>query len=94
MSRKTNPVQLLWHIVRAIHEVSEVVTALQTENYPDAIHHAIRTAWHLGSLVMARKTIQTEGKKLSAHIKRLGTHLIQQLRHRLRSLLSRNDDNR
>lgn len=94
MRRKTNPVQLLWHVARAIHEISEVATTLQIDNYAEALHHAIKAAGHLSSLVMARETIKSVGGQLSVRIKHLSVRLFQQLRRRLRSLQSRNDDDR
>lgn len=94
MRRKTNPVQLLWHVARAIQEIIEVVTTLQTDNYAEALHHAIKAGGHLGSLMMARETIKSAGGQISIRIKRLTFCLFQQLRRRIRNLQSRNDDDR
>lgn len=94
MRRKTNPVQLLWHVAGAIHQISEAITKAQTGNHAEALHHAIKASGHICSLAMEWKTIRSAGGLLSIRIKRLCSRLSLQLRRRIRSQRSRHDNER
>lgn len=94
MRRKTTRVQLLWHVAGVIHHVSEAITRVQTDNYAEALHHAIKAGGHLCSLVMARETIKSAGGLLSIRIKQLASRLLHQLRRHIRNQQSRHDDDR
>lgn len=94
MSRKTNPVQLLWHVAGAIHQITEVITKIQTDNYSEAVHHAIKASGHLVSLVMGWKTLKTAGELIWIRARRFYSRLYHQLRNRIRSQQSRHDDDR